>query len=134
MNLELDTTKTGNHAIDILDPVHDIEAVVLEQNQNITCIYYKEKNGEPLSCVLIPQRGMLFQISGELFRLVEIRREFKGTEEEWTEKTIQDHQRDKEFRYYAVLVPSLKYIDGLNVVWLADGINLCNRREEMCNG
>lgn len=135
MNLYLDITKSGNHALDVCKEEHGIQAVILEKNQEVQVIYIARgsERKEP-ACVIIPKRGMMFQIGGELFRLVEIRREFIGTDEEWTQKSIQEHQRHKDFNYYAVLVPSLKYTNGLHVFMQRPGVEICNRREEMCNG
>lgn len=133
MKLSLNITKTGNHALDILDPAHNIEAVILEKNQTLKCIYHKEKEGESVSWVLIPQKGMMIQIEGELFRVVEIRREYTGDPEEWESKTVQQHQKEREFNIYAVLVKSRKYTDGLNVLMKRTGSEICNRKEDMCN-
>lgn len=50
MKLSLDITKTGNHALDILDPAHNIEAVILEKKTD-SKMHLLQRKGRR-SCIL----------------------------------------------------------------------------------
>lgn len=125
----IDKTKNGNVFCNLLGrgfELNGLEAVLKEKGQNIKFLINKPQKG---IVAIIPQRGMLLQLDGELYRLMRINRNYIG-EEDFEEKDIREKQKRGEFEYSILLTPSRRFTDGLEVVWSLPEATICNKMED----
>lgn len=129
MIVKINKTKKGNIFMNLLSDTFkqlNLEAVIKENKQKIDFLINK-----PVKDIvaIIPQRGMLLQIDGDLYRLMRINREYIG-DNPFEDKDIREKQKNLMFDYSILLVPSRRFTDGLEVVWSMPGTEICNKMED----